>query len=204
MKHFALRILGLAVLGLLLTTGLYAGTVDLVITQNSFVTYGPGNAPIGPYTGTLNGVPNLFSCLDLFKTTYVGVVYPGTLMAASTVAEKEAVWLTDQEFQLLSLSFSTSNDTATFGDLNFAIWNIIDPTVDISSLPGAQAYVAGAASFLAAHPLWVPDHLIFTPDDTSAQSFAVVGSSVPEPGSLMLLGSGAIALAGVLRRRLKT
>ncbi len=204
MNHFVSRALGLAVLGLLFTTSMFAGSVDLVITQSSFATYGPGNEPIGPYQGTLNGNPNLFSCLDEFKTTDIGVMYPGTLGLATTVEEKEAVWLTDQEIDLLAMGKTPYTDLSQFGDLNFAVWHIIDPlNVDLSTLPGAQADVTAAQNFLAANPNWVPNHEIFTPDDQNSQSFAVVGSTVPEPGTLALLGSGMLGLGGILRRKLR-
>jgi PEP-CTERM motif len=191
---------GIFVLGLMLAVSYAsAGNVTVVITQNSFPTY--NGQPIGPYGGTLNGNPALFTCLDLFLETNVGQPYTGSLIAATTTAEKEAVWLTDQENVLLSQTHTPQNDTTAFGDLNWAVWNVIDPSgVDITGLPGAQTDVANAAAAVAAG--YVPDHPIFNPDDTNSQSFSVVSSATPEPGTLAMMGTGMLGLAGVLRRKL--
>ncbi len=144
LARFSILVLGL----MLAVTYASAGNVTLVITQNSFPSYNGGE--IGPYAGTLNGSPALFTCLNLFLETTVGQPYTGSLIAATTTAEKEAVWLTDQENILLGQAHTPVNDTTTFGDLNWAIWNVMDPSgVDISGLPGAETDVANAVTAVA-------------------------------------------------------
>ena len=91
MKKSIYLALGLAVLCVMGTATMYAD-VTLVITQSNFPQY--NGEPIGPYAGTLNGAPTNLTCLDLFLETNVGVPYLGTLTAATTDPEREAVYLT--------------------------------------------------------------------------------------------------------------
>jgi hypothetical protein len=44
--------------------------------------------------------------------------------------------------------------------------------------------------------------LFGTSDTTTSTTTSTTGTSVPEPSSIMLFGSGILALAGVLRRKL--
>lgn len=67
------------------------------------------------------------------------------------------------------------------------VWNLVDLTGDVNT-----------SKILSGFSVWgcSPDCVTYV-DDAS-----IIGGSIPEPGSLIMLGSGVLAAAGTLRRKL--
>jgi hypothetical protein len=96
---------------------------------------------------------------------------------------------------------------------NWAIWYMFDPSDVLSSSnwsslsSGDQSTIqsdAAAAISAAAsdHPSQFSHVVIYTPvDGTGQEFFGYDTPSVPEPSTLVLLGSGILGLAGILRRK---
>ncbi len=206
-----------------------AGTIiDLTLDGNyptdySFYSYTAtdgeveSDVPVGPYIAYLNGgsydnTPVYTFCYDLGAPTPVGTAYPGTLETFTDPSDLEATFLVNELNGL-----GMWNAPAAARDLiSLAIWQIMNPSSTnrlnpFPEDPAAQAYVNQAVTAVtngwwtaadsAAYPTWVPE-------DPSLQRFAVVIPGVtplamPEPGSLILIGLGFVALGLVGRKRFR-
>lgn len=183
-----------------------------------------------PYTGTVGGVANTpVICDDFADDSYVGESWSATVSSVASLAGN-VKWGSETNAQqnyeiaawLVEDLLSTSNKTAT-EDISFAIWLSLDPDVasyltsvypDPGTLAAAQGWVATAQNAITTQDLTAADFanvLVYTPvagtavncndgpcPANSPQEFLVV--QTPEPGSLVLLLGGLIALVGFARR----
>lgn len=173
--------------------------------------------PVGPYMATLNGggynnVSVLVICYDMNAATTVGTTYSGTIepvtdFISSTSTEiMEATYLGNE----LLDDGGLNAPLATRGAISTAIWQIMNASSTTGVMtfpddPAAAPYIAAADTAVTngtwtvadanLYSTWVPD----SDDIDLIQRFEV--APTPEPGSLVLLGTGIFGLATFIYRR---
>jgi hypothetical protein len=187
-------------------------------SATTFTLTGTGGQSIGgyqifPYYGQLDNGPTIkVACNDFTTTVGIPSTWDATIIDLSLgdVSNAKFGSLTDAlrnyevAFYLID-KFATSPDTA---GLQLSIWCIFDagdPT--LQNVIIANGYFGDVASWLTAGFADAPTDLsayagdyIITPVPGSSGQEQLWAT--PEPTSLMLLGSGILGLAGILRKRL--
>jgi hypothetical protein len=201
-------------------SGAFAGSVSVDVTASNpdvFDTYS-----VGPYTATVNGVPNTqvicddFSDTTTLKTSYTDTVntfsdLQNTLWGAYLISKdhdsltqvttlyEDAAWLT---LELLN----PSNSKSTIANIQFAIWALFNGNA-LTKDPGAQTILNGLPNSNSFSPGEFSNFIILTPTCSSGpgtckgQEFFEV---VPEGGSALiylLLAAASCAAALFYRSR---
>ena len=178
----------------------------------------------GVLTNTVNGTtdPNyLFFCITGGNTSNTGNPgYTGSESAPTSTSTEEAAYLASLALStavLDKINIVSSNGTSVsltqtgsmlvsdfvksvLGPIQMAIWQVMgslpseapwyDGSNDTNTL--TQNFVTQAASgYLGKN---YSNYIIFTPDNTSSQTFIQVPGSVPEPGTMILFGTGVLPL----------
>jgi hypothetical protein len=173
--------------------------------------------PTYPYTLVAAGsVPFWAMCDDYYHDGTPGDIWLANLTNLGTgnltyvrfassglVDYQEAGWILLQ---------TPTTPTPQWPDMNYAVWHIFNPTVPIDTLAQQWIYAAQQEAQLGFPGVDFYLVEIGTPVDIDApptgdQEFLWILSggsnpTTPEPGSLILLGTGALALFGVLHRKL--
>ena len=219
-----LRTLGLAaVCAVLLVATSFAGSVSITLDANAgdyvfYQFYDQFNHLqqqfVAPYPVTVTSGGQIggaaLACYDINNPNWLGGTYTGTVYYSVTTAEKEISWLGDQ------VRVTPLSDANTLGAISNAMWELGFPSSTnaeggyLPIDPAAIPWIADAASAVADG--YQPDIYVFVPDDSTTQRFGFidVASNVdlypqyptPEPASLLLVGSGVLGIAGLIRRKL--
>lgn len=172
----------------------------LSVGNNTFRGYSAG-----PYSATLNNVPISMICLSFDRTVRVGQTWDVAVnsLDASGVANalygaqanalnkyQRAAWLYDQ--------ITTNPDQA--GAIQGAIWNIFN-TGTPDNTASIRWFSLAMNANLSGYDF--SRFRILTPTDRSRNGAQENLTSVPEPATMLLLGTGLAGVAARFRRRRK-
>jgi hypothetical protein len=202
-KHLA-SLFPIACLAILSTIAMTAKADTLTLVSASAQS---GGEYIQPYQFSLNGSATTIGlmCMDLNREITFGETWNvSEVSVTSSTAYEEEAYIYSQ----------IGGGTYTDSDVQWAAWSLFDST-DVQSrsqnttnvedlLAAAQAAVAGGLpdSFYSNYVLYIPtdDQAGWT--DGIPQEFIGTASPVPEPTTLLMMGSGLMGMAGVVRRRM--
>jgi hypothetical protein len=202
--------------------GNYAPAFEVVGTAQTHnqVTVGPYTDLFSNYFGTGQATLQAF-CLDLNVTISEGPVYPGTLYtldSLDTVAANMSLQQAEEVSFLASYALYLGAPDASLvqsveGPIQMAIWQIMGTlgATPPDTSAAAETYVSTAqAAYLAGLIQPLNNFAIWAANPAgSAQRFviavqddALIRSAVPEPGTMVFLGTGVLLMAlSRIRRR---
>jgi hypothetical protein len=168
-----------------------------------------GGEYIQPYEFSLNGSPTTIDlmCMDLNREITFGETWNVTEISSTSSFQYE-----EEAFIYSQVGGGVYSDS----DVQWAAWSIFDPT-DVQNrgqnTANVQALLAAANlavtnglpdSFYSRYVIYIPTGDDADTDWTAGTPQRFIGdpSPVPETSTLLMLGTGLVGAAGMLRRRI--
>src|SRR5260370_10149351 len=162
---------------------------------------------VGPYSGTTSGAPVTLYCDDFANEVSIGESWLANLTAIDGSGDlsntrygglpnaltlyREAAWLTTQY---------AGNPSSTFGDIQATIWNLFNPNAPQPSSNNWLLLAESNYQSLDFSKFEVVTNVGPVTATGQAQQFLIDPAPVPEPSSIILLGTIPIAVFAVIRR----
>jgi hypothetical protein len=180
----------------------YADTLKFTGTGSNEVNTSKGEVTTYPYYVSVNGGKSVaMMCLSFDNVTNIGESWQATESTPTTKLQLEAAWLVQDAIA------NPKDDVAD----QLAAWSLFAKPSEVQSLIGDDAPYVQKQLNLAAldyKSINAANFVIYTPTGNylpgcTPQTFITEIFPAPEPGSLMLLGTGLLGLAFGLFRKNK-
>jgi hypothetical protein len=192
------------VMALLVLVALTASTAAFADTVNMQFNGPSGNNAGGeytyPYEFTVDGNPMELMCISLFNNISNGQTWTANVYSVASLWGTQDGNLYDAAAWLFQQEQANGNDPA----INWAAWKLFYPGTDLSGVAGGDNWYNLATGNTYTEGEFA-DVFLYQPTDfvrggDTPQEF--LGTApVPEPGTLLLMGSGILGFAGALRSK---
>lgn len=190
-------------IGLLSSALCGAGFAHATLVDVQFV--GPGTSIpyygvyAGYYQAKINDILDFVMCDDVTRIIYSGNTWKAQeLTYADMQNGKNGKFADLKKYSQASWLFDQTDEAAPFlrAQMQAAIWTIMSPTAGVTLDPLAQSYFAEATNGTHNAQNWSNVMTVLAPAPSNSGQEFLRHASVPEPGSVLLFGSGLALLAG--------
>jgi hypothetical protein len=199
-----------AVLSLLLLVVCFGGAATASADTVKLIKFGdqiPGFGSGGPFQGTLNGSSIAMVCMSFDRRVSVGQTWQVTVNSLTAAGVANALYggqanalFKYQQAAFLYDQISLHPDSRA--DIQVAIWNIFNPAITPDTAgSGAWLTLAASQNFTGYD---FSKFRILTPLDRSSRGAQEMLTTVPEPTTMLLLGTGLAAIGARFRKKRRT